>query len=54
MPRLQAVVRPLAGNFLVKIADFASRTQNNRTIASRFLVLFSGQKVVKEYNCHAD
>ena len=44
MPRLQAVVRPLAANFSVKIADFASQTQDNRTIDSRFLVLFHAKK----------
>ena len=38
MPRLQAVVRPLAGNFWAKIADFASQTQDNRTIVARFFV----------------
>ena len=36
MPRLKAVVWPLAGNFWVKIADFASRTQDNRTIVTNF------------------
>ena len=30
--------------FLVKIADYASRTQDNRTIAARFLVLFHAKK----------
>ena len=44
MPRLQAVVRPLAGNFLAKITDFVSRTQDNRTIVTRFLVLFHAKK----------
>ena len=40
MPRLQAVVRPLSTGFRVKIADFTSRLQDNRTIAVRFLTIF--------------
>ena len=41
MPRLQAVEQPLVGNFLVKIRRL---TQDNRTTAARFLVLFHAKK----------
>ena len=36
MPRLQAVVRPLADWFVVKIADFTSELQDNLIIATQF------------------
>ena len=44
MPHLQAVVRPLVGIFKVKIADFVSRTQDHRTIATQFLFNFPIKK----------
>ena len=44
MPSLQAVVRPLTCCFRVQIANFTSQLQDNRTIATRFLVLFHVKK----------
>ena len=58
MPRLPAVVQALAGCFGVKIAEFASRTQDNRTIATQILPIFpvkrwSQKTIVMQINCYS-
>ena len=51
MPCLQAAVRPLAAGFMVKIADFTSRLQDNCTIAARFFTIFPTLKWSQRIIC---